>query len=68
METDNGYIVEHRRKSMPTRNVAYICNNFKELRDYVEEYFDGGVESPQCDICGDHHGEIPRECETGDGF
>lgn len=26
-------------------------------------------ELPQCDICGDHHehGEVPRECETGDG-
>jgi len=22
----------------------------------------------QCDICGDHHeGNVPRECETGDG-
>lgn len=30
---------------------------------------DESVELPQCDICGDHHeeGEIPRECETGDG-
>jgi hypothetical protein len=23
----------------------------------------------QCDICGDYHdGDVPRECETGDGF
>lgn len=26
------------------------------------------VEFEQCDICGDHHeGDVPRECETGDG-
>lgn len=26
-------------------------------------------ELPQCPTCGDHHepGDIPRECETGDG-
>lgn len=43
MEVDNGYIVEHRREAIPTKNVAYICNNYKELRDYVENYFEGGV-------------------------
>lgn len=27
------------------------------------------VEFVRCDICGDvHEGEVPRECETGDGF
>lgn len=27
------------------------------------------VEFERCDICGDvHEDEIPRECETGDGF
>lgn len=26
-------------------------------------------EDEQCDICGDYHdGDIPRECETGDGI
>lgn len=27
------------------------------------------LESTRCDICGDiHEGEVPRECETGDGI
>ena len=31
-------------------------------RDLVE------LESERCDICGDvHEGEVPRECQTGDG-
>lgn len=43
MEVDNGYVVEHDREVIPYKKVAYICNNFKELRDYVENYFEGGV-------------------------
>lgn len=28
------------------------------------------VTETQCDTCGDYHeeGEVPRECETGDGY
>lgn len=39
------------------------------LPESVKNYFDGGIELSQCPICGDHHepGDIPRECETGDG-
>ena len=44
MECDNGYIVEHQREAIPSKNVAYICNNYKELREYVENYFEGGVQ------------------------
>ena len=44
METENGYVVEHRRESVQrTAYVAYICPTFKNLTEYVESYFEGGI-------------------------
>lgn len=45
----------------------------KEVAQYILSKFPSELvedELPQCDICGDHHepGDIPRECETGDGI
>jgi hypothetical protein len=50
------------------------CNNFKDQASiYWSAYARGHKDcyesmTQQCTVCGDHHeGDIPRECETGDG-
>lgn len=43
-----------------------------QIRDIYEtalhlRYYGEDAEPEQCPVCGDHHKNLPRACETGDG-
>lgn len=43
----------------------FECDNWIELIGKINSVL---AFDDQCDICGDYHdGEVPRECQTGDG-
>ena len=55
------------------KNTIAMADSFMKIFGYTRVATQSGnvitpVEFEQCDICGDNHdGEVPRECETGDG-
>ncbi len=60
---------------MTDKNLIAVADSFMAIFGFKRVAKRSGnvitpIEFERCDICGDVHepDEIPRECETGDGF
>lgn len=68
-----GLIVDHRTKNLANmlRNAGQVLlgEGYESLSEQIDALLvNYDFQGLSCETCGDvHDGEVPRECETGDG-